>query len=132
MEARRVTSGVADLTTRALEKALDGAAAGHRVSANNLANLETPGYTARRVSFEDALRAAVRAEHRGRRSGAIEQVRPSLMPTGDPVGPDGNNVSIEAEMLALGEASVRYQALTRMIDRKLQMIGTAIGDGRSG
>ncbi|MGI5817267.1 MAG: flagellar basal body rod protein FlgB [Armatimonadota bacterium] len=127
-----MTDGVADLTTRALEKALDGAAAGHRVAANNLANIETPGYTARRVSFEGALRAAVRAEQSGRETGAISRVRPSLTPTAAPAGPDGNNVSIEEEMLALGEASVRYQALTRLIDRRLQMIGTVIGDGRSG
>jgi hypothetical protein len=35
-------------------------------------------------------------------------------------------------MLSAGEAIGRYQALTRLLDRRLQMIGTAIGDGRSG
>ena len=58
-------------------------------------------------------------------------MRPTVSPTGDPVGPDRNNVSLEAEMLTLSEASTRYQLLTRMVDRRLQMIGTAI-DGRSG
>jgi len=123
---------MSDLTTRALEGALDCVAAQHRVAGNNLANIETPGYRAQRVSFEDALRTAVRAERSGERPGALDAVRPTVSPTGDPAGPDGNNVSIEAEMMALGEASARYQVLTRMVDRKLQMIGTAIGDGRSG
>lgn len=121
-----------DLTTRALERALDCASAQHQVTANNLANIETPGYTAARASFEHALRAAVRAEESGERPGAIEAVRPALRASTEPAGPDGNNVSIEAEMLALGEASMRYQALARMVQRKLRMIGTAIGDGRSG
>jgi len=126
-----VTHGLGDLTTRVLEAALDCTATQHRVATNNLANIETPGYAARRVTFEDELQMAVRAEKTGERPGAIETVQPTLSGTGDPVGPDGNNVSIEGEMMALGEAAGRYQVLTRMIDRKLQMIGTAIGDGRS-
>lgn len=125
-----VTHGVADLTTRTLEAALDCASTQHRVATNNLANIETPGYRAKRASFEDQLRRAVRAEQAGRRD-ALASVRAELSGTGDPAGPDGNNVSIEGEMIVLGEAAERYQALTRMIDRKLQMIGTAIGDGRS-
>ncbi|MBD3292910.1 MAG: flagellar basal body rod protein FlgB [Armatimonadia bacterium] len=125
-----VTHGVADMTTRALEAALDCASTQHRVATNNLANIETPGYVARRASFEDQLQRAVRAEQAGRR-GALASVQPKLSGTGDPAGPDGNNVSIEGEMLAIGEAAGRYQMLTRLLDRKLQMVGTAIGDGRS-
>ncbi|MFW5866942.1 MAG: flagellar basal body rod protein FlgB [Armatimonadota bacterium] len=131
MEVTVVADAVVDLTTRALSKALDCTAEQHRVAANNLANIETPGYTARRGGFEDALRAAVRAEERGERPGAIETVRPSLEHTGDPAGPDGNNVSIETEMMELGEASLRFKVLTRMLHTKLQMIGNAINDGRS-
>lgn len=126
-----VTGGVADLTTRVLETALDCASVQHRVAANNLANIETPGYTAQRATFGQALRAALRAERDGR-SGEVEAVRPTLRPTGEAAGPDGNNVSLEGEMLALGEASGRYQVLARLIDRKLKMVGTAIGDGRGG
>lgn len=126
-----MTGGVADLTTRTLEAALSGASTQHRVAANNLANIETPGYTARHASFQDQLRAALSKERAGIQPGAVEAVKPALTPTGDPAGPDGNNVSIESEMMVLGEASARYQALTRLLDRKLQMVGTAIGDGRS-
>lgn len=111
---------------------MDGASMQHRVAANNLANIETPGYTAQRVSFQEQLRAAVSADRFGGSEDALATVRPTIFPTSDPAGPDGNNVSIEGEMLALGEAAARYQALTRMLDRKLQMVGTAIGDGRSG
>ena len=120
-----------DLTSRVLHKAMDCASVQHRVAAQNLASLETPGYRARAVSFEARLRDAVRAEAGGG-EGSVERVRPELRATGDPPGPSGNNVSIEAEMLSAGEAIGRYQALTRLLDRRLQMIGTAIGDGRSG
>ena len=125
-----VTQSVTDLATRALEVALGCTATQHRVATNNLANIETPGYQAKRVTFEDRLERAVRAEQGGAK-GALASMQPELSDTGDPAGPDGNNVSIEGEMLMMGEATERYQMLTRLLDRKLQMIGTAIGDGRS-
>jgi flagellar basal-body rod protein FlgB len=131
MEVSPVTGGVADLATRTLEAAMDGVSAQHRVAANNIANIETPGYTAQRVSFQEQLQTAYRRERSGQQPGALGTVRHSLNPTADPAGPDGNNVSIEGEMTAIGEAAARYQALTRMLNRKFQMVGTAIGDGRS-
>jgi flagellar basal-body rod protein FlgB len=127
-----VSDPVADLTTRVVETALDCTAVQHRIAANNLANLETPGYTARAVSFQDRLRAALSAEQRGDEAHGLGEVSPSVAPTVDPPGPDGNNVSIEREMMTVGEAALRYDVLTRIIDRKLQMVATVIGDGRSG
>ena len=53
---------VTDVTTLALERALDGAALQQRLIANNLANLETPGFIARHARFQDSLRAALAAE----------------------------------------------------------------------
>lgn len=122
---------VADLTTRLLEKALDCTAVQHRVAIGNLANLETPGYTARRVTFEDRLRVALRAEERGGDPRGLRRVTAEVTARTDAAGPDGNNVNVETEMLAVGEASLRYQVITRMLDRKLEMVGIAIGDGRS-
>ena len=43
------------VTSAALSSALDGLSARQRAIANNIANVNTPGYTAERVSFEDAL-----------------------------------------------------------------------------
>ena len=50
----------------ALHSALDGLSLRQRAIADNVANINTPGYTARRVSFEQALSAAV-----GHGSGAV-------------------------------------------------------------
>lgn len=123
---------MADLTTRVLQKALDCTAAQQRVVAGNLANLETPGYVAREVRFEEQLRAAIRAEQRGDEHRGLRSVAPVTGRSSAAARADGNNVSLETEMLSLGEATLRYQMLTRMIDRRLGMLGTAIGDGRSG
>ncbi|MEA3401037.1 MAG: flagellar basal body rod protein FlgB [Armatimonadota bacterium] len=121
-----------DLTTRLLHAALSCTAAQQRLAANNLANVETPGYVAHRASFQDRLQAALDAERRGRSEGALQGVRPDVTPAPEPPGPDGNNVNLEAEMVGLAEATTRYEVLSRMLDRKLEMIGVAIGDGRQG
>ncbi len=119
-----------DLTTRVLKAALDGASAQQRVAANNLANLETPGYTARRVRFEDALLRAMALEKAGVRTGGLDAVRPRIERTTRAAGADGNNVDIEAEMVALSEAGARYEVLSRLTNRKLEMMRLAI-DGRT-
>jgi len=121
---------MADRTTAALRRALDAASLQQRVVANNIANLETPGYVARRVDFQDTLRAALQADRDGDET-ALEQVAPLVTrDPSPPASPGGNNVDIEREMTLLGEAGLRYEALTRLLRRKFEMLGTAIGDGR--
>jgi flagellar basal-body rod protein FlgB len=111
---------VSDVTTVALERALDGAALEQRMVANNLANLETPGFVARHAQFHDSLRAALDAE-RGRASSTVR-----------PVQPHGNNVDVETEMTALSESVLQYEVLTRLLSKKLSMVGVVIGDGKRG
>ncbi len=123
---------VTDTTMVALERALDGTAAQQRAVANNLANLETPGYVARHVNFEGALRSALHAARQGEDE-ALDLLQPMLVsdsPSPDQSGAGG--VDIEHEMTQMSEASVRYEALVRFARRKFEMIGTAIGDGRGG
>jgi hypothetical protein len=50
---------VLDPTMQAIQTSLDGLAARQRIEATNLANSETPGYTAQTVSFEDSLSSAI-------------------------------------------------------------------------
>ena len=48
------------VTSAALASAMDGLALRQRAIANNIANVNTPNYHAKRVSFEDALADSVR------------------------------------------------------------------------
>ncbi|MFP3905093.1 MAG: flagellar basal body rod protein FlgB, partial [Armatimonadota bacterium] len=63
-----------DLTAEALERGLDGAHRRQRVIAQNLANIETPGYRAKSVDFEEQLAEAINGRREQRASGE----RPSL------------------------------------------------------
>lgn len=109
-----------------LGKLMDTAALRTRVTAHNLANVNTPGFTRSRVVFEEALSEALQ---RGDRSGA-RALDPKVEadPGGD-VKPDGNNVSMETEMADLMKSTILYNILNRIISGKISGLRTAI-EGR--
>ena len=109
------------VSATALRTALDGLAARQRATADNIANINTPGFLAARVDFEDALRSAVT---RGSGSAATT-VSQSVAPTRE----DGNNVNLDAETLTSVDTQLRYQLLTQAASGKLSSITTALRTG---
>lgn len=102
----------------ALGSALDGLALRQRVIADNIANLQTPGYQAQRVLFEDEL---ARAVDRGTGSARVTVAR-SLEPTRE----DGNNVNLDSQTLANIDTNLRYQLATQAISGTFSGIRAAI------
>ncbi|MCW2531724.1 MAG: flagellar basal-body rod protein FlgB, partial [Blastococcus sp.] len=51
---------IGDATSTTLHAALSGLAQRQRVTADNIANIQTPGFLAGRVDFESSLRGALR------------------------------------------------------------------------
>lgn len=103
----------------AMNSALDGLSLRQRVIADNVANIQTPGFRAGRVSFEDALRQAV-----GDGSGAVTPTRSRSL---DATRLDGNNVNLDTETLANIETNLRYQLATRAVDGTFSKLRTAMG-----
>ncbi|KGM10238.1 flagellar basal body rod protein FlgB [Cellulomonas bogoriensis] len=107
------------VTFVAMNSALDGLAMRQRVIANNVANLQTPGFLAGRVSFEQSLADAVA----GGRNGAVTPtVNRSLEPTRE----DGNNVNLDTETLLNIDTNLRYQLATQAIDGTFSKMRTAL------
>ncbi len=106
------------VTFRALDSALDGLAARQRAVANNIANVNTPGYQAQRVSFEDALAASVA---RGDGRADVSTAR-SLEPTRE----DGSNVNLDTETLSNIDTVLRYQFASNAMDGQFSSIRTAL------
>lgn len=121
-----------DLTTVVLRKSLDLVGYKQRVIANNIANVETPGFKRSDVSFEEQLRAALSstgsadiAEER------IGEIQPTVQEdTLSPMRADGNNVSIDKEMAELTKNALQYETLIRMYNMKNAMLLTAITEGK--
>ncbi len=111
-----------DSTGSAIYAALNGLAARQRVIANNVANIETPGYIAGKVSFEDSLRAAIAGGDAGATS--VSTVR-----SADPVNQNGNNVSLDNEVVSLTDTDLRYQLMVQALNQKFGLLRSAIGSG---
>jgi flagellar basal-body rod protein FlgB len=111
-----------DSTASAIYAALTGLAARQRVVANNVANVETPGFIAGKVSFEDSLRAAVAGGEAGATS--VSTIR-----SADPVNQNGNNVSLDKEVVSLTETDLHYQLMIQALNQKFGLLRTAIGGG---
>ncbi len=106
----------------ALRGALDGLELRQRVSADNVANLDTPGFTAQVVDFEDSLRAALS-------DGVVsaDELSPTTTASGDPAGLNGNNVDLGRETMTAMQATFQYQLLSRAVGDRFSLITTAIG-----
>jgi flagellar basal-body rod protein FlgB len=108
-----------DITSVTLHGALDGLAKRQRVIADNIANIQTPGFLAGEVSFEDALLGAVRAGDPGDASISVAR---SLEPTRE----DGNNVNLDHEVLSNIDTGLRYQTMLRATDEKFGLLRSVI------
>ena len=101
-----------------MSSALDALSLRQRVIADNIANVQTPGYHAKRVQFEAALSTAVRHG-----SGQVSaRTQTSLEPTRE----DGNNVNLDEETLLNVDTNLRYQLATQAMDGKFSSMRVAM------
>ena len=103
-----------------LAAALRGLEAQRQAAEHNIANVETPGFRARRVSFEQALRTAVAA---GDPSHAAITTRLSEAPTRI----DGSNVDLEDEVTSLELNALQQQLVTEALNARYRRLRAAIG-----
>jgi len=106
------------------------------VAAGNLANLDTPGYRTKEIQFADKLDqelgsaglSATNARHFG--AGKIVD-RPEPKETAGLDGRrDGNNVQLDRELLALGQAAGDFSAAQTVLAAKFRLVRYAINEGR--
>lgn len=102
----------------ALQSALDGLSARQQAIADNVANLQTPGYHAKRVLFEDALTRAV-----ANGSGAVT---PTVARSLEPTREDGNNVNLDTETLSNVDTNLRYELATQAVSADFSQIRAAM------
>lgn len=122
-----------DNAISASKLALQGLTMRQQTISNNLANIDTPGYHAQTVDFEQIVQrainsngsikmAATNSAHLGSTSAQTK-----FMTTARPGGTeraDQNNVDIDTELLQMTETGIQYQAVSQEISKKLQLLKT--------
>lgn len=106
-----------------LSKLLDVASLRQKVIAQNVANVNTPGYKQRVVSFEDVFTKEV---SKGNMAAALS-VQPKIEDgPGGAQRVDGNNVDIDVEMANLNKNSLLYRTISQIMISDLSAMRTAI------
>lgn len=124
----------------AMKKTLDADALRQRVIANNIANVNTPGFKRSEVSFTDQLRSALGRKDikllttHPRHFGApvdIKDIRAKVViDNNTSMRLSGNNVDIDQEMVNSAANEIHYQAVTDMLTGKYSGLIKVITGGR--
>lgn len=124
-------------TISKLENGLSYATLNHKTIANNIANVDTPNYKAKNVSFKDMLEkeqqmsiSAYRTDNR-HFDFAIRQSTPGVNNiNGLRYRNNGNAVDMDAEQTKLAENQIYYNALIERMNGKLNTLNTVIKGGK--
>ena len=103
-----------------LSRLLDVASVRHDVIAQNIANVNTPGFQTLEVSFEDALRDALTGGAGARPEAQV------IAGKGGIERADGNNVDIDLEIARLQKNSLYFKLYTQLLATELAQFRSAI------
>jgi flagellar basal-body rod protein FlgB len=112
---------VDSITAIIVNKNLDGLAMRALATAENIANANSQGYRAVRVTFEDALRGAAEFG-----SQAVRRIEPRMVRDGAPQA----DIRLDQELATAAETSMRYSALITLLGRQMQISHLAIRGGQ--
>jgi len=114
-----------------------------QIVSSNLANIDTPGYSTKDVSFHATMQELLADEPM-----PLRVTRPEHMAMGElrftpqepevfevqnlPVRADGNNVDLDREMLKLSETSFGYSMMAQLLRGKFRTLLSSINEGRTG
>lgn len=114
----RIESMMSDQIARYLDLANEQV----KLTAENMANIDTPGYRAVGMDFEAEMRKAIGGAEDGESAGPVH-VR---FEDGLVARPDGNNVSMDRESLNLSAAQLKFRTGIALLRQQYQMTMDAI------
>lgn len=117
-----------------LKKAVGAYAQRHQVTAQNIANVESPGYRAQKLKFEELLTGAgssiegyrTHPNHIPIGRQGIGSVRPESEYSQSDYDNGVNNVDIDAEMADLATNDLSYRLATRLLSQRYSVLRGAI------
>lgn len=129
MNTRAVS--VFDRTVELMQDRLSLNSLNQQVISSNLANINTPGYSAKELSFDKVLRNSLEEQvltmvrSNKQHAAPDNPVQAMESPETVDVGP----VDLDYEMVKLSKNSIEYQYMVGMLNKKFAMLKVAIGDG---
>lgn len=97
-----------------------------KIIAGNLANIDTPGYRAQEIDFEEQVRTHFK---NGKKQVEWEINTRTHVQDDEIPDQDGNSVSLEAQLSKKTANTIRYNVLNEVLRRKIGMLKYAATDG---
>ncbi|MFB0920107.1 MAG: flagellar basal body rod protein FlgB [Oscillospiraceae bacterium] len=91
-----------------------------KLSTQNIANIETPGYKAKSLSFDGVLSSVQNENDKPEISGIKASI---ITSDAESAQPNGNNVNLEAESITLYKAYAQYSVLLNQISTEFDKYG---------
>jgi flagellar basal-body rod protein FlgB len=110
-----------------LSRFLDTTAYRSGVIATNIANVDTPGYHTRDLDFRSQLTSLMTSTPTG--DGEPQPAPRVTEVAGLTERPDGNNVNIDREGLALGQLQLQFQTGVAFLRAEMHRLTQAIHEG---
>ena len=112
-------------------KSLDFLWTKQKVISNNIANVDTPGFKSKYVTFEETFRnrleAASKTGDKASMPRAINNSGWVVHNTSDETArADGNNVQLDTEMMEMTRTALQYQYLLSSVNGDIQRFTTAV------
>ncbi|MCY8516614.1 flagellar basal body rod protein FlgB [Bacillus atrophaeus] len=123
-------------TIQNLENALGRANVKQKVITNNIANIDTPNYKAKKVSFQNLLNQessrleSVKTDYRHVDFSDVGSNGSIVANSNTAYQQSGNNVDIDKEMTDLAENQINYQALVERMSGKFNSLKTVLTGGK--
>jgi len=111
-------------TMQRVEHFLDLVTFRHELVSSNLANVDTPGYRTQDIDFANEMRRAEERLEDGSVSPRVQEVKGLIE------RPDGNNVSLERETMALAQVQLQYRAGVELLRNEIHTLLSAINEGK--
>ena len=116
-----------------MNKNLDGLWARQQAISNNIANVETPGYKAQSVSFEDQLQAQLSNSNatEAEKINNINSIQPVTTEADDETFRlDGNGVDLEKENVEMARSQYDYMYTLRLVNDNFSRLREVINGGK--
>ncbi|PSA96110.1 flagellar basal body rod protein FlgB [Bacillus atrophaeus] len=123
-------------TIQNLENALGRANVKQKVITNNIANIDTPNYKAKKVSFQNLLNQessrleSVKTDYRHVDFSDAGSKGSIVANSNTAYQQNGNNVDVDKEMTDLAENQINYQALVERMSGKFNSLKTVLTGGK--
>ncbi|MBV1787728.1 flagellar basal body rod protein FlgB [Marinobacterium sp. D7] len=124
---------VGGVTSQLVSIALDAAKLRHEVIANNIANVNTPGFYAKRMQFEELLSGALDRylnNEEGIDRTQLDLIKEKVEDGAGLIFSTSHLVELDQEMIRLAENTLRYEAIIKANGKRGDIIKMAVNEGK--